>query len=434
MDSIVSEHAGPVYELTLCVDTDVAHGLDAWLADLVTPLLDQPGVSHAETSRLDDPSGRESRVVRFYLESDENPESCRAGPAATLQQQMEDRFGARCVATRRILRPGSSIKAATPALPHCLNCDAVLNGQYCGRCGQRARSRLISVWELLKDALGDLLDADSRLWQTLLQLAFRPGRLTCEYLRGRRARYMPPFRTYLVLSLVFFVIVSFDPHKEFSILFEPVAEVEQAQGSPVRQEVLDDLVAEGILIRPAEAVDGTGTGCNLGDYDAASLPGWLGRRLSRDRVQLMCDRMIADGGQGLRGFVDKLLEYVPAGLIILLPIMALVLKLLYPFSRRYYVEHLLLILHYHAFVFLVLTVQTVVSRLGALFGALDTIVAVTLVALSFYIPVYLYKTLRRVYGQGHLLTTVKFSLMTVAYSTGLFMLLLGMSIVAAFTV
>jgi hypothetical protein len=74
----------------------------------------------------------------------------------------------------------------------CLNCGAVLGGQYCGYCGQRATTRLISIWQLVREAFGDLFELDSRLWRTLLPLLFRPGKLTQDYLQGRRARYMPP--------------------------------------------------------------------------------------------------------------------------------------------------------------------------------------------------------------------------------------------------
>jgi len=117
-------------------------------------------------------------------------------------------------------KPASSL----PEHPNCLNCGAELRGQYCGTCGQRARNRLISLWELLTEAFGDLFELDSRLWRTLIPLLVRPGRLTRDYLEGRRARYMPPFRMYLVLSVVFFVVAFFDPKDDLGLLFEPEAE------------------------------------------------------------------------------------------------------------------------------------------------------------------------------------------------------------------
>ena len=71
---------------------------------------------------------------------------------------------------------------------------------------------MISFWGLIRDLLGDIFDWDSRVWRTLRPLAFRPGLLTGEFLRGRRAHYTPPFRMYLILSVMFFLIASiWDP-------------------------------------------------------------------------------------------------------------------------------------------------------------------------------------------------------------------------------
>src|SRR4030095_12870336 len=76
----------------------------------------------------------------------------------------------------------------------------------------------ISLWGLVRDFLGDVFDWDARIWRTLRPLTFRPGLLTQEFLRGRRAHYTPPFRMYLILSVVFFLIASiFDPGKDLTL-------------------------------------------------------------------------------------------------------------------------------------------------------------------------------------------------------------------------
>ena len=117
---------------------------------------------------------------------------------------------------------------------NCLNCGNRLRGQYCGTCGQRSSSRLISLWQLVSDAFGDLLELDSRLWQTLIPLLIRPGRLTADYLQGKRARFMPPFRMYLVLSVIFFVVAFFNPREDLALLYEPPPEPtpEESAGAP----------------------------------------------------------------------------------------------------------------------------------------------------------------------------------------------------------
>jgi hypothetical protein len=461
----VTEHRGPIYEVTLQVDDSAAAGLDDWLELHAAEMLSLPGFEGAEISKLDDSDGRKARVVRYTLADDAALETYLAGPATAMRQATIDQFGEQLTASRRILRGASPVLAA--GTRHCLNCDHLLLGQYCGSCGQRASSRLISIWELFRDAFVDLLDVDSRLWRTLGKLAFRPGQLTRDYLRGRRARYVPPFRTYLVLSIVFFVIALFDPREQLSLFFEPAdPETEAAdvtKRETAREELLRELEAEGIIAPKAgkagetdkggetdeagqtNKADSRGPGllvvdtedgitdCEINELDTSAWPGWLSRRLTRERLQGACEKVFADGDTSVRAFAKKLTEYIPAGLFVLLPLMALVLKILYPLSKRYYVEHLLFVLHFHAFVFLVLSTQVLVGRTGSRFASVDWATELVNVVLGVYIFVYLYKAMRRVYEQGHWLTAPKFLILQVAYTLGLGLMLATIVVFAAFS-
>ena len=91
---------------------------------------------------------------------------------------------------------------------HCDNCGRELSGEYCSHCGQRARDPIVSIGEFINEALNGLFSVDSRIWRTILPLLIQPGALTTEYIAGRRERYLPPFRTYLVVSLLFFMVAS----------------------------------------------------------------------------------------------------------------------------------------------------------------------------------------------------------------------------------
>ena len=63
--------------------------------------------------------------------------------------------------------------------------------------------------ELVHELLEGITHSDSRLWRTLTTLWFKPGKLTEEFVAGRRVAYLPPFRLYLILSIVFFLLASF---------------------------------------------------------------------------------------------------------------------------------------------------------------------------------------------------------------------------------
>jgi hypothetical protein len=275
--------------------------------------------------------------------------------------------------------------------------------------------------------------------------------LTHDYLQGRRARFMPPFRMYLVLSLLFFVVAFFDPREDLSLLFEPepTAESEAAQAAAEarKQEILDELAQDGIVVGgnlPEDVEDDEGVSFRFGDEesgdtsdcdvdasDVEGMPPWLQRRLTPERMQQICERTQIDGG---RAFLDKLLDNVPAALIVLLPLMAFVLKALYPLSRRYYVEHLLFFVHFHAFFFLILSLQILFVRLSTWLRIPETVAVLAVVAASFYIPVYLYVAMRRVYGQGRLVTFLKYILLAIAYIFGFTATMLGAVVIAAFSV
>ncbi|MBT8083560.1 MAG: DUF3667 domain-containing protein [Gammaproteobacteria bacterium] len=319
-----------------------------------------------------------------------------------------------------------------PDQPDCLNCGSELQGQYCGRCGQRATNRLISLWELLRDAFGDLFEFDSRLWRTMIPLLIRPGRLTRDYLVGRRARYMPPFRMYLVLSVIFFVVAFFDPRDDLSLLFEP-----EPEPAPEEQRAEEDDDEDDIGVTfSGDAADGgfnirvdpeTGE-CAVTGYE--ELPEWIKSRLNQDEIEERCQRITADGGKTLGSL---LLDNIPVALIVLLPLMALVLKGLYPLSRRYFVEHLLFFVHFHTFVFLILTLQILFSRLAGVVSVPDPITILVRVTASLYIPVYLYKAMRLVYGQGHVATIAKYVVLSGAYWLGATGTMLGAIVFALLT-
>jgi hypothetical protein len=452
----MSYTAGSIYEVTFSVDREIVEAFDAWLAIHVTEMLEIPGFLKAETFELEnDEQGRARRVTHYYLASEEDLEQYLAGPANSMRQSGIDQFADQFEANRRVLRRlGDSDEELRP-LPSCLNCGTTFGGQYCGKCGQRAHSRLISIWELIRDTFGDLFELDSRLWQTLLPLVIRPGQLTRDYLLGRRARFMPPFRTYLVLSVVFFLIAFFDPREELGLLFEPGAEpTEQAEESDqnaaeIREGVLQELAEQDIIVGDEELPEGpqdeddggsvnlkftdgeSDFDCDVSDIESADIPQWLSRRVTPERLQVMCERVRADDGRAL---VDKLLDNVPAALFILLPLMALVLRVLYPLSKRYYVEHLLFVVHYHAFFFLILTLQILFARFGTLVGIPEKATDIALFGASLYIPVYLFRAMQRVYGQGVFITTLKFIFLVMSYFIGFGLMFAFAALFAAFSI
>ena len=87
----------------------------------------------------------------------------------------------------------------------CRNCSTELVGHYCSNCGQQD-TELLSVKGIIKEFAGNVFSFDSRFFISLKYLIMNPGFLTTEYWGGRRTRYLPPLRIYLVLSILYFFL------------------------------------------------------------------------------------------------------------------------------------------------------------------------------------------------------------------------------------
>ena len=445
---------GPIYETTFFVNGDCATEFDEWLLSHARDARLEEDVSECRVFILaDDANGRHGRICQYVLTDDDVASEFVDGFGTDVEAEAEARFDV--LFSSRLLREDTAADVASDENPDCLNCGTRLRGQYCGSCGQRARSKLISLWELIADAFGDLFELDSRLWKTLLPLLLKPGHLTRDYLSGKRARFMPPFRTYLVLSLLFFLVAFFDPiaDLDLDVPDESPATGQGSDAEAARQQLLDELAAAGIEIggenvppevaaQLAEAgnktvdigltVNGTtiDSDCVVTADDLEDVPAVLRAVITPQRVSHICRRLNEEPSQ----LIDNLLDNVPAALIVLLPLMALVLRMLYPLSRHYYVEHLLFFIHFHAFLFLLLTLQVLLSRLGGLPFVPDVAVVLVIIAASLYQPVYLFIAMRRVYLQGFFLTLLKFLVLIAAYFAGFTLTMLGAFTVAALSI
>ena len=90
----------------------------------------------------------------------------------------------------------------------CKNCETEFEGHFCPNCGQSVRDfdRPFSV--LFFDIMANMWAFDTRVFKTLKSLIIKPGEMALDYVNGRRARYMPPFRLYIFISFIFFLMLN----------------------------------------------------------------------------------------------------------------------------------------------------------------------------------------------------------------------------------
>lgn len=381
-----------------------AAALDTWLRDHVADVLQVPGVEGALILCPDtEAPDRLRRTVHYRLRDAAVLDAIRAAHA-----DWPESGGAQVPASAAVelLLPDEDFVGGAVSTENCRNCGEVLSGQHCAHCGQRAKVPVLSLLSLLRDLAGDLLNWDARIWRTLRPLAFRPGFLTLEYLQGRRASYTPPLRMYLVLSLLFFLAVFWGAEPPTLLTIDA-----EEQASP--------LVADG-----ASGADA----CNPENMQIEAIrPAW------EARLREACRRIVADTG----GFNEALLANVPGMMFATLPLLAALTQLLYLGSGRYYVEHLLFFVHFHAFFFLSALPIALLSGLSGALGKngwgpfVENVGDGLFTAQSIYLPYYLYRAMRRVYGQSRRRTLFKQSLLGVGYLFCLVLTSAGLFIVTA---
>lgn len=268
---------------------------------------------------------------------------------------------------------------ASPSSP-CRNCGAETTGAYCVDCGQSTRLHPPSVREFVHEFIGHYIALEGPLWRTLAMLLLRPGRLTVDYLEGRRARYIAPLRLYLTFS-VLLVALSAWHHSEIRLGNESVRFSMKAQAGP------DDRTVALKLMR--------------GDPHT----GWPALDRAIARVEAMTpDERDARMQEGVH-------RYLPYVLILYVPLFALVLQLAYRNRHRLYGEHLVVAFHAQT----VLFIASLVSMLPLPPWAGYTVLAL--------LAAHWFASMRTVYGGRLVFSLLRSALLLVMY-LGLLLLML----------
>ena len=353
--------------------------------------------------------------------------------------------------------PSLSLSTKKLAGSHnCLNCGTVLKGPFCYFCGQPDRNFMRFFPVLLRDLMEDLLDLDSRFMRTMKPLLFKPGRLTRDYMEGRRFRYAPPMRLYIFSSIVFFLLAALISSDAISIGKNEQGDIQIAE-TPVAErqkveEALNNLPADvrgqvdvDKILAASEGRENFDPGFKIDDIqfneepwnretnpvDIRWLPGWLNDRIN-DEIE-NSPKKAEQINENPNLLIDKVFDILPATMFLLLPLVALIFKFWYLFAKRYYIEHLIFSLHNHAFLFVGLTLILLANLGESLLTAHDYSAAATamywlIVIISIWLPVYMLISLRVVYKQNWFMTLGKFVMIGISYMTLLGLVTTGVAI------
>ena len=375
--------------------------------------------------------------------------------------------------------------SAAPPAPKslCANCGGELLGSHCHLCGQPVKGMIRPLSSMLSDVADTILNIDSRIFRTLIPLYFRPGYLSNEYFAGHRVRYVTPFRLYFFLSIAAFLLMqasldSFDFPKDIVDAGDKISAATTAQQVQERRDAaladldkaksdlpgvaakdidqdaeairkqadkrlqylksVDEANAKGVIPPPDREVEGHGMFINGKLWDPQTNPiriRWLPQFVNARLEQT--SEHIADNLPRIRKnpkpFLLGAFGLLPQVLFVLMPLFALLLKSFYLFKRRLYMEHLIVALHSHSFVFVSLLLLTLA---GLARGWAHT-TATWLIAplgwlifvMAWWLPIYLFLMQKKVYKQGWFFTTLKFGAIGICYTV-----MISLGVAAAFVI
>ncbi|KGL58815.1 DUF3667 domain-containing protein [Polaribacter sp. Hel1_85] len=301
-----------------------------------------------------------------------------------------------------------------------------------------------------------LFNFDAKFWKTLIPLLINPGKVSKDYKEGKRSRYSNPFRFYITVSIIFFLIIGLIMSKKrFDELTksnkENIVEVVKDDNTKeITQKEIDSLktlvsdkidaaiipipeAAKNQILKEIEKEAKDTTAIKMSDGNRISFNG--GSRLDKfvkyqkkypdSKIDQALDSLNYDKNFTNRflytrakaansmvkkdnrdKFISELISYASISLFIFLPIFTLFLKLFYIRRKYTYVDHLIFVFHTQTVLFMLLTIFSIIT----LFIATENFWIFILLFL-----LYLFLAMKKFYQQGYFKTFVKFIMLNFVY-------------------
>jgi hypothetical protein len=296
--------------------------------------------------------------------------------------------------------------------PHlnCLNCGTPLIGRYCHRCGQHDFDFHRSFWHVFLEALENFFHFDTKLFRDVHSLLFRPGRLSAAFNAGKRASQMPPFRLYVFTAFVFFLVIFSSGSSDINVASDDPASKSGATAKTIAEGL--DEVGENLKSTPASIRDAFIAAQAKAAERAPDEESEKNREIIRwvtERSRYAADHQ--------KEIYDAILHAIPKLMLVCMPFFALFTRVLYRKSGQVYLQHLVIALHFHTFIYLWVLCTNGWSGLAGI--ASDRLGGLVTFACYTWVFVYPFIMLRTLFGNSWLKTIFKTSILAIAYATTL---------------
>ena len=219
----------------------------------------------------------------------------------------------------------------------CPNCQTSFdkNYKYCPECGQENKELKLDLKYFLAEWMSAVFNLDSKIFRTLKLLFLKPGKLTAEFISGRRNSYIQPVRLYLVGSFIFFTISAL------------VDNITSPSGTQADNEPIISINTEDSIQAPG----GTDAIFSIEEKDTSFL-----EKITLEKTKKLNSK------HGLNDLKEKFTNFIPIGMFFFIPLTAWLLFILFR-RKKYYVEHLVFVLHFQTLIYLVFTIMGIAEIL-----------------------------------------------------------------------
>ncbi|WP_299441646.1 DUF3667 domain-containing protein [uncultured Aquimarina sp.] len=316
----------------------------------------------------------------------------------------------------------------------CLNCGVPLDiiDRYCHNCGQINTTKKLSFKDFFNEFFASMFSYDSRLRHTIVGLLFRPGMISKDYIEGKRIKYANPFRFYLSVSILFFIIsglfIDFDSFiTQKNNQNQELLNVNLSSQAPSKKVIAKDSIPEPEDTEKPVYFSEIQLD-TMGVTDAVQNR-WRTYKSHYKKTKQLDASIALDSLHHTKNGYTKylyrrsirtknlnenpmeLLKFVfnklPFIIFFFLPFFALTIWVLYIRRPFNYMEHLVFIFHTQTMFFILMGIAILIDQITKSEAASSIAMLVFLF--------YLYKAMRKFYQQRRVKTIVKFLLVNVLF-------------------
>lgn len=322
----------------------------------------------------------------------------------------------------------------------CLNCRHVVEKRFCPNCGQENTDSRKTFHHLFVHFFEDLTHYENAFWKTIRHLLFKPGRLTKEYLSGKRLSYLAPVRLYIFISFVTFLTLGLLPDTEEDE--ETTSPKSKKELADLRQKINDSIsqnVSKGLVkagqndtlvklnhgrignfsIRDTDTlddgrdIDGFGSFNSVKEFD--SIQNSLPKEKKLKGVRYSLERCLADMREKTdkddftEKFTEGFMHNVPKALFLYMPFFAFWLWIFHNKKRWYYFDHGIFTLHYFSFLLVTMLIMDCISTAADFidFTPLSYLVGFMWFALYCWWFFYFFRSHSRFYAESKAVSRLK---------------------------